>query len=201
MTKPKPKAAPKAKAKRPPPKLPRKVRPSQHNAKIPDDVRAFIIMGFARYSRTSDIQKAVLEEFGLELDSRTLSNHMLDRPSRASAMGLRWVKLFDDTRKAFIEQIDAIPITHPAYRLSKLQRYFDILDAKDAIGPATAVLEQAAKESGGAFTNKRTIDGKVKVEEAEALDSTEQRAVLTAAIEDALRLVIEEKQANQPTIQ
>lgn len=177
----KPKRATKKKATRPPTERP------ANNSRIPDDVRAFIIMSYARFCKTNEIHKALIAEFDLDLDQRSIANHQLDRESRANCLGPRWRALFDETRAEFLNAIDRIPIAHPAYRLAKLQRYFDLLDAKDAIGPATAVLEQAAKESGGAFTNKREMQAKVKVDDETPRDTTEMRAVLVAAIEDALQ--------------
>lgn len=197
MTKPKAAQKPKAKAAAPKRKAPAKPRPPAHNSKLPDDVRAFIVMSYARFALTRDIHKAVMDEFGLDVDSKTLCNHMLDRPSRAAEMGARWVALFNETRAAFREQVEAIPITNPAYRLSKMQRYFDILDSKDAIGPAMSVLEQAAKEAGGAFTNRRELSGKLKVEDETPRDTEEMRASLIAAIEDALHLLPKSAEATQ----
>lgn len=200
-SKPKPKAKAKSAPKRKAAARPR--APSQqaaYNSKLPDKVRAFIVMSYARFALTRDIHKAVLDEFGLDLDSKMLCNHMLDRPSRAAEMGARWVAMFNEARAEFCAQVDAIPITNPAYRLAKMQRYFDILDAKDAIGPAMSVLEQAAKEAGGAFTNKRELSGKLKVEDAEPRDTMEQRAVLVAAIEEALLQLKPQAQTSAPQV-
>lgn len=63
---------------------------------------------------------------------------------------------FEATRKAFLEQPENIPISNLAVRL---QRYEDGYQGTKNIVRRLKILEQAAKDMGGQFTNKQEITG------------------------------------------
>jgi len=71
----------------------------------------------------------------------------------------KWRDLFEDTRKKFREAVAEIPIAGQAFRLRALGKIYDRHMARGNVAAAAAVLEQAAKEQGGMFTNKREVSG------------------------------------------
>lgn len=170
-------------------------------AKLNDEQKAFIVCAFARWSRTRDILRAFEAEFGFQIDSRQLDNYNLDgwRSRRFEDDGNRkdpmkkWRPLFEETRKKFTAQVIAIPIANPAFRLQALQDMFDDAMGKKNYHKAAELLEQAAKESGGAFTNTRELKGKVdhKHDHEVTLSPEEKRNFvadkLAGALEQAFR--------------
>lgn len=73
-------------------------------------------------------------------------------------MAQKWKELFYATRRQFLEEITEIPISQKVYRLKKLQENLDIYERMRNYKGINECLEQAAKEVGGAFTNKREHD-------------------------------------------
>ena len=62
-------------------------------------------------------------------------------------------------RKEFLEETAKVPIASQVYRLRNLQRLFEKAQARGNMALAAALIEQAAKEVGGAYTNRREHSG------------------------------------------
>lgn len=56
--------------------------------------------------------------------------------------------------------MESIPIDQQSYRLHVLQQNLERAEQRGNAGLAISILEQAAKELGGAFTNRRELTGK-----------------------------------------
>lgn len=64
---------------------------------------------------------------------------------------------FEATRKQFLDSPKQIPIANLTYRLERMQRIVDGASKNSVLQLKT--LEQAAKDAGGAFTNRTEITG------------------------------------------
>lgn len=126
-------------------------------ASINDDVKAFIVRALACFDAPATVAKAVKEEFGIELTRQHCETY---NPTKASgaAVGKKWVALFDETRKRFLEDTSSIGISHRSVRLKRLERMAEKAENMGAISLAAQLLEQAAKESGGTYSNKHKIE-------------------------------------------
>ncbi|OUM76513.1 hypothetical protein AST20_17940 [Acinetobacter baumannii] len=80
-------------------------------------------------------------------------------PTKYSGRNLsqKYVELFESTREKFDEGLIDIPIANKYYRLKQYQRQ---LDRTRNVKTALKILEQAAKDIGGQFTNRQEITGK-----------------------------------------
>ncbi|WP_279141297.1 DUF2280 domain-containing protein, partial [Sphingomonas paucimobilis] len=72
----------------------------------------------------------------------------------------KWRVLFEQARKAFIEDTSTIPIAHRSSRLRALQRMATAAERKGNYPLAAALNKQAAEEMGNAYTNRRELTGK-----------------------------------------
>jgi hypothetical protein len=101
----------------------------------------------------------VKEEFGIEVTRQQVSAY---DPNRRIAKDLsaKWRAVFDETRKKFLDDVSTIPIANQAFRLRALNRMYDRVQGQGNMALAAQLIEQAAKESGGAFTNRREMTGK-----------------------------------------
>jgi hypothetical protein len=151
--------------------------------KLNEEQKAFLIRCRAQFMRARDISDAFREAFGADIDRRQLFTYSLDFPKLAP----KWRELHDRLREDFITKIDAIPIANRAFRLQELQRHYETMKDKRAVGVCQSILEQAAKESGDAFTNKREFKGKVDATVQQEMNPDQARALVAAALEDALR--------------
>jgi hypothetical protein len=126
-------------------------------AKLSGPLKAFIVSRLACFDTPSEVAEAVKQEYGLVLERQQV--HFYD-PNSAEGKRLsdELKTLFHDTRARFLEDVQAIPIANQSYRLRELQKLYSG-NPKNPVLRAD-LLEQAAKEAGGAFTNRREMSGK-----------------------------------------
>ncbi len=128
-------------------------------AALKDDVKTFIVQALACYDTPSQVVHAVKQEFGIEVPRAQVA---LYDPTKTAgrSLGAKLRDLFTATRKAFLDEAATIPIAQQAYRLRVLQRLQQQAESRGNAALAAQLLEQAAKEVGGAFTNRREVTGK-----------------------------------------
>lgn len=121
-------------------------------AKLTKLQQTFIIQQLACFRSQSEIVDAVKETFGLAIDRQHVFYY--DQTRRTNE---KWKAIFEATRQRFLEEISEIPIANQAYRLRELQAMYDAQkrQTRQNEGLKKEILEQAAKESGGQFTNKQ----------------------------------------------
>jgi hypothetical protein len=123
-------------------------------AALSNEVKAFIVQALACFDTPSQVAAAVREEFGIEVTRQKCEAH--DPTKRAGRdLAKRWVTLFEDTRKRFREETAEIPIANRAYRLRALGRIAERAETMKNLPLAIQVLEQAAKEVGDVYVNRR----------------------------------------------
>jgi hypothetical protein len=116
-------------------------------------VKAFIVQRLARFDAPSQVVKAVKEEFGLDVSRQRV--HFYDPTTKAGrALHPELKELFFETREQAKKDLDPIPSYHKAVRLQRLDAMIMTAMERGNVPLAAQLLEQAAKESGGAFTNK-----------------------------------------------
>lgn len=122
-------------------------------AALNNDIKAFIVQSLACFDTPSQVAEAVKNEFGITVSRQQVEGH---NPTKQSSKGLakRWVALFEDTRARFREDMADIPIANRSYRLRALGRMAERAEAMKNMALAAQLMEQAAKETGGSYTNK-----------------------------------------------
>lgn len=126
-------------------------------AALKPDVKAFIIQSIACYDTPSQVVEAVQKEFGINITRQQAESH---DPTKASGKTLakKWVELFNATRERFQNEISDIPIANKAYRLRVLDRMATKAEGMKNMALTAALMEQAAKEVGDAYTNKQKVE-------------------------------------------
>ena len=127
--------------------------------KLNNEIRTFIVQSLACFDGPSTVVKAVQEEFRITVTRQSIETY---DPTKRAGKGLapKWCTIFEETRAAFLEDTSKIGISHRAVRLRGLQRMAEKAEAQGNMVLASSLLEQAAKEMGGAFTNRREVTGK-----------------------------------------
>lgn len=133
-------------------------------AKLTDDVKRFIVEQIACYRTPSQVVEAVKKQFGLTIDRRQVEDYDPAKPRmRAGRAGKtpaqKWCDIHATTRQRFLAECGQQPIAQQGIRLRELQRIFELEEMRQNTVGQRQTLEQAAKESGGAFTNKRELTG------------------------------------------
>lgn len=127
--------------------------------KLTDEVQTFVVTSLAMFDTPSTVADAVKKDYGVEITRQAVECY--DPTKKAGAkLAEKWKSLFDEARKAFIEDTATIAISHKAVRLRALQRMAEKAEDMRNLPLAAQLLEQAAKEVGGAFTNRREHTGK-----------------------------------------
>ncbi|WMT16044.1 DUF2280 domain-containing protein [Serratia fonticola] len=123
-------------------------------ATLSTEVKAFIVQALACFDTPTQVVKAVQAEFNLNITRQQVESH---DPNKANGkkLGQKWIELFHFTRERLQNEIADIPIAHKACRLRSLDRMVAQAESAKNYGMAAQLIEQAAKEVGGAFTNQQ----------------------------------------------
>lgn len=123
-------------------------------AVLSSEVKAFIVQALACFDTPSQVAASVKEEFGLEI---TRQKCEANDPTKYAGRDLakKWVILFHDTRNRFRLEMAEIPIANRSYRLRALGRMMVKAESSKNMMLAAQLLEQAAKECGDVYLNRR----------------------------------------------
>lgn len=124
-------------------------------ARLKKEVQIFIVRALAVFNTPTETARLVQEEYNLEITRQKCEAY---DPTKRSGQDLSQdLKTeFEETRKAFLAQPENIPISNLAVRL---QRYEDGYQSSKNIVRRLKILEQAAKDMGGQYTNKTELTG------------------------------------------
>jgi hypothetical protein len=116
-----------------------------------------IVQRLARHDTPGQVVKAIKTDHGIDLSPQRVQFY--DPTSKnGAALSDELKGLFHETRKKFLEDLDAIPIANKAVRLRRLDRMAAAAEEKGNMVLAAELGELAAKEVGGAFTNKHQLE-------------------------------------------
>ncbi len=122
--------------------------------------RSFIVQQVAAFMSPSETAAAVNEKFGLDVSRQAMERY---DPHKHAGRRIvqKWKDLFATTRQAFLDHVESqIPHAYKAVRIRKLARAADAFEKnKNFVGMAR-MLEQLAREVGGAFTNRTELTGR-----------------------------------------
>lgn len=123
-------------------------------AALKEPVKIFIVQALACRDTPQEVADLVKQEFGVEVDRMQCSSY---DPTKAAGknLGKKFKDLFNETRKKFDEGLIDIPIANKHYRM---KQYDKLLQKTKNTVMALRIMEQAAKDSGGQFTNKQEVD-------------------------------------------
>ena len=120
-------------------------------AALKEPVKIFIVQSLACRDTPQEVVESVKQEFDVDI---TRSQCQAYDPTKYSGRNLskKYVELFEETRAKFDEGLIDIPIANKYYRLRQYQKY---LDKTRNVKTGMKLLEQAAKDIGGQFSNRQ----------------------------------------------
>lgn len=124
-------------------------------ARLPEHVQRFIVERLAMFDTPTQVSEAVKEEFGLEVPREQVRHYDPDRPGAEVAK--KWRAVHAATRERFKREVAEIPIASRGYRLRRLHLMAQRAEQRGNYPLAAALHEQAAKEVGDYFTNRRVL--------------------------------------------
>lgn len=127
--------------------------------KLPTEAQTYAVQALACFDAPSIVAAAIKKEFDVTVTPQAIEAY--DPGKRAGAkLSDKWKALFEETRKSFLEDTSKIAISHRAVRLRALQRMAERAETMGNIALAAQLHEQAAKEAGDSYTNRRELTGK-----------------------------------------
>lgn len=129
-------------------------------ANLSKEVQTYIVQQLACYYSPQEVSVMVKENF--EIDVPRTQVNLYDASKPYFQHGKKWKDLFHATRAEFLKQSAKIPILNKSFRGAALQKAYDKLTANERGANwklVLEVLEMAAKEEGGIFTNRRELTG------------------------------------------
>ncbi|MGE8565228.1 MAG: DUF2280 domain-containing protein [Achromobacter sp.] len=123
-------------------------------AKLTDAQKHFIVQALACWDTPSQVAEALREEFGLDVPRGQVAQY---DPTKVAGKNTaqKWRELFFATRENLKRSVGDIPIAQRAYRLRTMQRIATKAENMRNMAMVLLVLEQAAKEVGDAYVNRR----------------------------------------------
>ena len=116
-----------------------------------------IVQRLARFDSPGQVVKAIKADHDITLSPQRVQFY--DPTSKnGAALSDELKALFHETRKAFRENLDEIPIANKAVRLRRLDRMATAAEDRGNLVLAADLGERAAKEVGGAYTNKHQLE-------------------------------------------
>lgn len=121
---------------------------------LTEEVKIYITQALACFDLPTQVAEAVKEHYGLELDRTHVHFYDATKARGSKELSKKYVDLFNKTREEFLAELTKIPIANQSFRVRALQRSYDFFAQRKNFIAANGVLEQAAKEVGGFYTNK-----------------------------------------------
>ena len=147
--------------------------------------KRFIVESFACFQGVSEIAAELKRRWQIEPDLRHIAQYDARRPQCAMGKSLRLY--YDQCRKAYVEGVAEVAISHQAHRLRLLGRVIEKANNSKDFNAAIKGLELAAKEMGGALSGQHVVrhEGMIghvhaTVEEAKAEIASRLTQVLEA---------------------
>ena len=123
-------------------------------AQLKKEVKLFIVRALAVFNTPTQVAVLVNEEYALTVTKQQCERY--DPTKRAGQdLSVELKTEFEVTRKAFLNTPQNIPIANLSVRLQHYQHILERVGKNSVL--AMKVLEQAAKDVGGQFTNKQDL--------------------------------------------
>lgn len=126
-------------------------------AALPENVKLRIVQALACFDTPSQASKAIKAEFGLAVSPQQCEAY--DPHKRTgNRLSEKYRLIFAETRKTFLEDTSLIGVSHRAVRLRTLQRMIERAESQGNLVLTAQLLEQVAKETGDAYTNRHKLE-------------------------------------------
>ncbi|MBN3755906.1 DUF2280 domain-containing protein [Paraburkholderia sp. Tr-20389] len=126
-------------------------------AVLTEDLKLAIVRALACYDSPKQVARCIKEEFGVTVSPQQVESYDPEKYA-GRALSKKWRAIFEQTRKSFLEDIGKVSVANAAVRLRRIERLANKAEDQGNVALALNALEQAAKEAGGAFTNKTRVE-------------------------------------------
>lgn len=126
-------------------------------AALPENIKLRIVQALACFDTPTQASKAIKAEFGLDVSPQQCEAYDPNKRS-GNRLSDKYRQIFAETRKTFLEDTSLIGVSHRSVRLRTLQRMIERAESQGNLALTAQLLEQVAKETGDAYTNKHKLE-------------------------------------------
>jgi hypothetical protein len=155
-------------------------------AELSEELKHEVVRRLASFVGAADIVRWLKEEHELETSWHQITAYDPTKPFYRA--GDKWVIIFQETRKGYIEDQLSQPIANGGYRLGEMQKHYDSAVKRKNIGQALEILERAAKEVGGLYSNVRNVNVPGLNDKQGDYSPTERKTKLEEIITQAMKV-------------
>ena len=148
--------------------------------------KVFIVTRLACFDSPKEVVDALKDEFGIDVNNDHIWTYDASKEQNRVRLRKEFLDLFDSTRLAFLAGQMQEPIANKHFRLRELGKLLGKAKKSGAVVIATNILEQAAKEDGGVYTNTAKVEHSGEIRTPDGL-SDDERAARLAAFVGAVR--------------
>jgi hypothetical protein len=125
---------------------------------LPDEIKEFIVGQLACWQTPSAVAATVKADYGIDITRQRVEAY---DPTKVAGKALsdKLKALFEESRGRYLADTAEIGIAQQTFRLRLLDRMAQKAESAGNMGMAAQLAEQAAKEMGGAYTNRRELSG------------------------------------------
>lgn len=150
-----------------------------------DVIRAEIVHRLAEYESPTAIWRDLLAR-GIDISIQAVGQYNPERFNYSH--GTKWLQVFTEARRAWLDRIATEPMARREFRLEKLRLLMEEAIERRELTQAASFLEQAAKEMGDVYTKIQNSSGAVLTLTAppETMSTAECRNLLTDRLREAI---------------
>ena len=129
---------------------------------LTEEHKTFIVASLACFSTLRQVVADLKEFYRIEAPPQQVQFYDPTRKPENKRLGKKWRAVFEATRAQYISDTSSVGLAHQRYRLEVRQRILEreLDNGGHNKGLILEILEAGAKESGGAYTNRRELTGK-----------------------------------------
>lgn len=128
-------------------------------ARLTAPMQLAIVKALASFDTPTEIVAMVKRDFAVDVTRMQIAKY---DPTKVAGekVSAKLRAVFEAARRTFLSNMADIPLSHLSVRLRVLQRHLEKAEGRGNDAMVLQILEQAAKECGGIFTNRRELTGK-----------------------------------------
>ena len=169
--------------------------------KLSAELQTFVVQSLACFDSPTEIAAVLKQDQSIEITPQGIESY--DPTKKAGArLSNKWTELFNATRETFLKDTALVGISHRAVRLRALNRMAQRAEQSGDMSMTAQLLEQAAKEVGDAYTNRRQLtgpnNGPIQTETRDSREAlNEALSKMSDADRESLRGILERSLARE----
>lgn len=154
-------------------------------AELTEAEKEQIVLYLARYKRHAEVVELMRDEHEVATTVQQVRNYDPTHP-RFEASRDKWEPIFLAARDAYIHDLKQVAVANQAFRLNELHDLYAKAKKQKNYKLASELLEQIAREVGGALTNTRELNVN-DARKARDMSSEDRAAVLGTIIAEEMQ--------------